>query len=461
MVKLSLEKAMKLSEELPKISYAGDPNRPINSNQPEREIIRQYFALQNPEYSDHLRRLYDLNGGFTQGNALIFVVAFNEDSNLRNLFDQYACQSRNDFSVVLMANYTDDYAQPNIPNQTRFKRSIDIALNHSLFHQGRLHIVPKRFTKNQGGLSKARKYALDYSLFGAMLEGMEGIPFISNEGDTLGLSGSYVNSLIDEFDGEENPKFVQGEVIYPVDLLTKSFLLRAYTFTREAVHLNLGLHSTDFAEFGGIMPIGRNYAINAKAAVLAGGIDPTSRLEADDDMTFGWDLANKCGPSIKHFKPIPVLTNPRREAQLVSDLISGIEEDMFSAYVNFHGKNAIYNLSPDAVFELVAESRSTDERHVEDVLNQFYSWVLRESFKHAIIPRSERAQEIKRKFDLHQISYFAKESQLEKVILEEANELLNESCVEKAFGWFSHFVRGLNLPLSTSQNGLQSRIIIP
>jgi hypothetical protein len=459
----------------PDMVYAGKCS---NSTQSTMELMESYLNLHSRAYLADLDELDRLNGKPLSRTirAFVSVVGFNEEKNIRNLIGNYRQQIENglredQFEIVYMLNYPDDGTDTrrNVENRERFCRG----LTELLRLQGEmknLHVIPKAFQPSVAGLSRARKYALDYPIFRMVKYNYldaDYVVIISNEGDMLMIPANYLQMYIDIFKDTKRHLFVQGAVKYPQEILNENDLFRTFAVAREETHRNLGLFSHVFSAFGGIMPIGRNYAVSPRVYAQVGGIDPTSRKEADDDMTFGWDITNVLGEKIKIVSDNPVCTNPRRELGIIEKMIRGDLDNMFDAYVNFHGNQSVYDQTLDEIARMSAKMRSVrDKGLIEEILNQFYSWTVRESFKALFIDNAEY-REVCESFSKHKISYFQKEIGVTDVISRALREMgmsrrsaITEAAIARATIWFSYFTRELGYSYGVLKNGLRSKVVI-
>src|SRR3989344_4308683 len=146
-----------------------------------------------------------------------------------------------------------------------------------------INIVPKCFETSHGGLGRARKYGMDYSLYCLSKLDEKEIDdsfIISNEGDTLSIPEDYVKQYKDSFSRLKHC-FIQGKVVYPEEV-NNSRLVKIYSDVRECVHMGQGMNDDRYPFFDGIMPVGRNYDVHPRVASLAGGIDPVYLDGAED-----------------------------------------------------------------------------------------------------------------------------------------------------------------------------------
>jgi hypothetical protein len=296
---------------------------------PTDRTITEYFESHPPAYVEELRAFNQLNssGESASKRIFVFVVCYNELANLERIVKQYASQEQIDLAhlqLTFLVNYKlrSDAEKTGIDARI-FERSVARLIELKKEHDF-VHIVAKRFSAETGGLARARKYAMDYSLLSCSLSRHDpaGAVLISNEGDTLELPRNYLRAWVDRF--AKNPeRLVQGNIAYPGEL-ERAPLVQLYAHVRERVHLGQGLHDRRYPFYEGVMPTGRNYAVHPKVACLAGGIDAIALPGAEDDLTFGSDVHNLVGPESKVFADeIALTTHPRREIVIVHDLLGG------------------------------------------------------------------------------------------------------------------------------------------
>src|SRR3989338_8111504 len=346
---------LRLSRISPRLKYSVNLAKMLSvSKESTHKIIETYFAAQPLDYVKEMEEFERINGPHVPEDrrAFIFVPAFNEECNLKNLVYQYVRQispsgplDHDLYEVCFVVNYPESVdSKLNKLCAERFERAIDILLDEKKKHQN-IHILSKSFREGEGSLGRARKYGMDYCLWRILKKPASSIDqciIISNEGDTLKIPNAYVSKFTQLFEKGE-PKFVQGKIEYPAEITDICEPVRLFVGCREAVHFGQGLAGDEFPYFDGIMPIGRNFAVSPKVYAQVGGIDPIRRKDTDDDMNFGTDIHVLLGDRVKSVCTIPLITNPRREAIIVRDIVAGRKEDSKKSYENFHENRALYD----------------------------------------------------------------------------------------------------------------------
>ncbi len=465
------------SKPAPSLKYSADlAKRLFTTAGPTSSIIREYFTAQPETYVEELERFEHINGTTIPKarKIFIFVPAFNEERNLASLADQYANQTNGVepldtdlYEVCFVVNHP-EHPDPivNRSYQARFEKAIDILLEKRKTHPN-IHILPKVFPANQGSLGRARKYGMDYCLwrmFKQSAKSLDEMVIISNEGDTLAIPKDYIIRFARLFEGKE-PRFVQGKVEYPREIIDVCEPLRLFTGCREAVHFGQSLAVDEFPYFDGIMPIGRNFAVSPRIYAQVGGIDPVRRKDTDDDMNFGTDIHFRLGEQVKSVCDIPLITNPRREVTIVRDIVAGRNQDSKKSYEHFHENRALYDLAYDDVVAMATTQipRIIPSRQVQcELLNQYFQWVIISRYK-AGLSHAEGFDYLIKRHRGHEISYWEKEREacgafekhLQKIPQGERREI-EHKLVTEALEWFNRFVKPLGVQYNCTREGLKS-----
>lgn len=468
---------LRLSRISPSLKYSANLAKMLSvSQEPTHKIIEKYFEAQPPDYVKELEEFERINGCPTTEDlrAFIFVPAFNEERNLRNLVHQYVKQinssgplNPNLYEMCFVLNYpeSNDY-KTNKSYADRFERAINILLDEKKNHQN-IHLLPKTFQENEGSLGRARKYGMDYCLWRLSKKTPSSIDLdliISNEGDTLEIPNDYISRFTQLFEKGE-PGFIQGKIEYPPELTCICEPLRLFVGCREAVHFGQGHAGAKFLYFDGIMPIGRNFAVSPRIYAQVGGVDPIRRKDTDDDMNFGTDIHVLLGEKVKSVCTIPLITNPRREVAIVRDIVAGRNEDSKKSYENFHENRTLYDLKYADVLAMVREEipKKIPSRPIQcELVNQYFQWVLISRYK-SNLNHIASFDEIITKHRDHEISYWEKEKQLctafERHFQRMAKEeryAMEKALVSEAIDWFNRFVEPLGDEYNCTSEGLKS-----
>lgn len=302
-----------------------------------KSVINEYFSTHPECYTRELEEFININRVNPVINVFVFIVCYNKLPNLEHIVRLYEKQKGDvNFQVTFLINYTTgDNEEKNNFDENVFLESAKLLLKLKERYNF-IHVITKRYSPGEGGLARARKYAMDYSLLAcSKTERPDSCVLISNEGDTLEIEDDYLLSFSSRI-GVGREYFVQGRVKYPSNVYDIP-LLKLYVDVRERVHIGQGINEHRYPGFEGMMPIGRNYGIHPKIACLSGGIDPIALRGAEDDQMLGFDIYYRLGNGIKHYaEDIVLTTNPRREILIVHGLLNGREDDAKSMYEDFH-----------------------------------------------------------------------------------------------------------------------------
>jgi len=443
----------------------------------ESGVIDEYLKNQPEEYIFELEEFEKINNPFLPANrrAFIFLPAYNENRNLKNLLSQYLNQEnfngtkldKSLYEVCVVINYPST-SKTTDADHKNLEESIQIVKEFQNYGADNIHFIAKAFPTDLACLGRARKYAMDYSILriskGTQAQRKKSI-LISNEGDTLEIPKNYITSYINLFEKHEK-HFVQGSIEYPSELKTSFAPLRVFTNFRESVHFGMSIFDKEFKHYDGILPVGRNFAVNPIIASLVGGIDPIKRKGTDDDLVFGSNISIILGNKYKSYHPIPLVTNPRREILIVADLINGGHMDSGKAYSEFHENMHLYNLTIDEVIafakkyipaKLTADAAPT-------LLNHYFNWVLRSTAMEHLshIPGFKQVFE---DFHTHKIGYWEKESAIETLeksylqnLPEEKRIIVEKEIVIDALNWFNYFTNMQNMKFESTYQGIDSNL---
>lgn len=448
-----------------------------NSYEQNTNLIQEYLKNQPSEYISELQEFEKINGVFLPDNrrAFIFVPAYNENDNLKNLLEQYLSQQNFDgtniekslYEICIMLNYPTGGKNVDLDHKN-FEESINIINQFRANGADNIYIVAKAFPEDIACLGLARKYAMDYSLLrishGTQEQKMNSF-LISNEGDTLKIPKTYIASFIRLFE-DECKYFVQGAITYPPELTSFFEPLRIFTSCREAVHFGMGILDREFKYYDGILPIGRNFAVRSRLAAAVGGIDPIKRIGTDDDMVFGTDISQFFGNQYKSFHAIPLTTNPRREILIVADLMNDGIMNSGKAYSEFHKNMQVYSLTLDQVIRIAQKHipLNLNKGKAVNLLDHYFNWVLRSTaMEHlSYIPGFE---EVHKDYRAHNIGYWEKEADIVKVeksylynIPQFEKNLKESEIVLDALNWFNYFCSHIGLKFECTFNGLDSKL---
>ncbi len=466
-----------LSKVSPQLRYSTKLAKQLShAREPTLEVIKAYFAQQPEVYLGELEEIEKINGVSLpeERRALIFVPAFNEERNLASLVDQYTSQMMDDnpinpklYEVCFVINYPEhSYMEKNAANVTRFEDAVDLLIEKKKEHPN-IHILPKIFKSDEGSLGRSRKYGMDYCLWRLLKykpNEIDKYMIISNEGDTLAMPKDYIVRFIKLF-AAGTPRFVQGKIDYPRELIDICEPLKIFTGIREAVHFGQGLAGDAFPYFDGIMPIGRNFAASPRLCAQVGGIDPIRRKDTDDDMNFGTDIHVLLGEHFKSVCSIPLVTNPRRELTIVRDIIAGRKLDSKKSYEHFHENRALYDLTYTDILMMATNEipfRVPNRTILSKLANQYFQWVLISRYK-AELSDSEGFAEIIKQHRDHFISYWEKERWVCAVFERHLSKLkpserqrIEECLVTEAITWFNKFVSPFGVQYECTKDGLKS-----
>jgi len=457
------EKIIQLSKVNPDINYCPFNNSEIVDalNVNTKELIGLYFSQQPTEYLDEIKGFSDLNFPVdSKTRAFIFIPCYNENTNLENIIKLYENQLYKDHIICFILNFPKrkDYSKDKI----KFEEAILFLLDKQKENKN-IHIIAKQFSDKSFGLGRARKYGLDYCLYQISKlpnNGIENTFIISNEGDTLSFDNDYLSSYNSLF--EQDPyKLIQGRIEYP-KFIQKSPLLNYYISVKELVHFGQGVNHQDMPHFGGLMPIGRNFAVHPKICVLSGGIDPSFKVGTDDDIKFGNDIRRYLGVSYKKTCDITIVTNPRREVFLVLDILTGNDNDAKQMYEQFHDTKFIYDLTLQDLQTKIAKilTFDNDKQHLCRLINQFFQWVHRTNTKN-YFAENENFKEIQNKFDNHILGYW--ESENEFAILFKTlcnnNEKLVNTINETSLTVFNLYIKSCGLKFNKVSTQIDSSLI--
>lgn len=470
---------LKLSRISPQLNYSVSLAKMLSDSQEStRKIIETYFAAQPIDYVKELGEFERINESHTpeDNKVFIFVPAFNEEKNLRNLVNQYVKQRDSSeplnpdlYEVCFVVNYPESVdSKVNKSYAKCFENAIDILLDEKKNHPN-IHILSKSFGESEGSLGRARKYGMDYCLWRMLKKNTTSIDqsiIISNEGDTLEIPNTYIYEFTKLFE-KGNPKLVQGKIEYPKEITDICEPLRLFVGCREAVHFGQGLAINDFPYFDGIMPIGRNFAVSPRICAHIGGIDPIRRKDTDDDMNFGTDIHTLLGERVKSVCAIPLITNPRREVTIVRDIIAGRKEDSKKSYENFHENRALYDLKYEDILATVKKeipSKIPNRAIRCELLNQYFQWVVISRYK-ANLDHIVDFDTIITKHRNHEISYWDKEKQLCAAferhfqrMTKEERYAMEKALVSEALSWFNRFVEPMGEVYNCTKEGLKSTL---
>ncbi|NQU21173.1 MAG: hypothetical protein HQ567_07820 [Candidatus Nealsonbacteria bacterium] len=444
---------LELSLMQPALAYDPTRRRAWTSASPSpAECAREYLYSQPCDYRNELNGFYTVNARRIRNHAkyYVFVVCYNELANLRRIAEMYGGQlgiSATDLVLCYVVNFT---PEPGSAKSARdydvFCQSVDSVLDLQRDYPF-VHLLAKQFRPGEGGLSRARKYGMDYCLHCFLMStNVRANHFIvSNEGDMLSIPVSYLLSY-DAVFSATGDSFVQGAVHYPEEVKIAP-LLDAYTRIRESVHLGQGM-SPRHLNLDGIMPIGRNYAISPKLVALSGGIDPIFSAGAEDDLVFGADLQIVGGDKLKQHSPIPLTTSPRREIMIVRDLLEGRNSDAKRVYENFHSITDIYDHNWEwykGQIPALAEYPATC-RNTAIIANQFYQWVHRTVAKRHFAD-TDGFGDIITRYRQHDIAYWARENALLELYRCEVGKMpvherlrLYHEMANEALAWFNDLI---------------------
>lgn len=413
---LTTDKIMRLASVAPDLPRPRPafhfPQRQLTSNC-KNEVISEYFTSQPLDYVEELDQWIALNGLPHNPSLFVYVPCFNEDENIRNLYLQYKKQSliksKEDRPVICVV-VNSPVPGMSDRDESRFLHSIEelsVYANSCAW----LHIVAKRFPREVAGLGRARKYGLDYCLRVAQRTQSANSVIVANEGDTVWISDRYLAMHLQSLQ-DGRTVLNQGVISYP-EFAQRPPVLNVFLETREAVHQGQGVALDKLPNFGGIMPVGRNYSVLAWAAAAVGGIDPTRRVGTDDDIVFGHQVSRQFGANAKQVVRISLVTNPRREARIVSAICAGIDSDAKQSYEKFHEDASVYDEKFDdlkcrcAQLEAVKLSSSL---YVE-ICKQYFQWV-HQSVMKEIVNDEENFSEMTAQYNRHELGYWELENQI-------------------------------------------------
>ena len=461
----------------PSIEYSYEKSAQLSlTSKTPTEIITMYVNSQPRDYIEELSAFSKRNDKNPPKNrkAFLFVPAYNETNNLAALAEHYLNQYDFDgcrlpitaYEVCFVINYP--ASNQNSKDTYTFIEAIRVI--ETLRQNGamNIHLIAKAFPPSLACLGRSRKYGLDYALLRLSQQGgnqIEDTCIISNEGDTLDVPSTYIASFIRHF--RRHPgKFVQGRVCYPRELTEKYEPIRIFVDARESVHLGMGIHRRTFSHYGGILPVGRNFAVSPIIAARVGGIDPVRRIDTDDDINFGVDISRLLGPEVKMVAPIPLVTNPRREVHIVANLLNGGNNNSGISYSRFHENMGLYSLTWDDVLSIADEQIPTmlDKRKSTALLDHYYNWVLR-SVAMSRLDNFQKFQDIMNDYHTHKISYWEKEKWIFEAEMEyvkslpshERDDVEHEIAID-ALSWFNHFVSSCGRQFEIDFNGLESKL---
>lgn len=377
------------------------------------DVIAQYFASQPSDYVVELDKWIALNGLPHNPSLLVHVPCFNEDENIRNLYQQYRKQSlikrEGDGPIVCMV-VNAPIPEMSARDESRFLSSIRELVSFANSSSW-LHVVAKRFPRSVAGLGRARKYGLDYCLRVAQMAGQKNSVIVANEGDTEWVPDNYLEMHMQSLQ-DGHAVLSQGVVCYP-EFAQSPPALKVFLETREAVHQGQGVFFDKLPSFGGIMPVGRNYSVLAWAAAAVGGVDPTRRVGTDDDIVFGHQVSRRFGAKAKQIVNINLVTNPRREALIVDAICAGIDNDAKRSYENFHEDASVYDEMANDVEKRCAHLVKvplSDSLYVA-LCKQYFQWVHR-SVMREVIKEEEGYLEMSDKYDKHEVGYWDLENHI-------------------------------------------------
>ena len=188
--------------------------------------------------------------------------------------------------------------------------------------------------------------------------------------------------------------------------------------TREAVHRGQGLAFGELPNFGGIMPIGRNFSTLAWAAATVGGVDPTRRRGTDDDIVYGHQVLRQFGAETKQLVGIELMTNPRREVRIVDAICSGSNTDAKKSYESFHEDASIYDEYYEDVKQRCTRLRMTNLSVAlrDAICRQYFQWVHRSVMREVIV-EEEAYFRMNARYCQHEIGYWDLENHVLPVYL--------------------------------------------
>lgn len=446
------------------------------------DLIELFFAGHSPAYRIELNQIAlrngELRGDDTRPLAtrcFVIIPAMNEEKNLRQIVNQLGTQSISTgtgrdckfmagISLVVIVNSPDEaqYAQS-------FEDSLQV-LRELQEEYSNLHIVAKKFKADEACLGRARKYGIDYCLNLLAERESEEIArsfIVCCEGDTESVPVDYLERYSISFENGE-PLLAQGIVAYPQRLIDRYEPFAIFTECRESLIVGQGSRSDIFPHFNGIMPVGRNMAFSPELYLRTGGIDPIRRRDTDDDINWGVDINRYVSPAAKKFVPVPLITSPRREISILSDICRGLQNSLRDSYAAFHSDR-----SPCSAYGVEIEEQAdrfipalTNPWLNARILGQMYQWIISTCLKERMW-NSAGVEKTMSRYLAHQIGYWEKEALLWDIFVQTVTDIdaacagrtIADEIAGEAFRWFLAFNRSQSLGVTLCRRGLDSVLI--
>jgi len=280
---MQIDKYIQISKLNPNLNYnIKIANEFSKMNCSSEIIIKRYFENQSKEYVEDIKSLDLINSIPISNltNAYIVILCYNEQESISKIIDLYSKQKgipNDSFEICFVVNMPQKSQKEYENDYTNFKKSIQIVLDKRKIFS-KIHIVCKQFNNNDYGIGRARKYGFDYCLYRISLlnnKNIENTFIISNEGDMVDIPSFYLKKYFDFFNVNKNV-LVQGEIDFP-DFVRNNKILYHFVETRSRIQLHQGIDSLNFLHFGGIMPIGRNFAVHPRIYAQVNGIEITRK----------------------------------------------------------------------------------------------------------------------------------------------------------------------------------------
>ncbi len=194
---------------------------------------------------------------------------------------------------------------------------------------------------------------------------------------------------------------------------------------KDYIHFEMSSNTSLFSNFGGVMPIGRNFGIHPVLLARVASIDPRYHEGTDDDIQLGFDIKNFLSIEHKIIRNIPLVTNPRREVLLINSYSKNSENtDGKQMYENFHINKFVYNYSLSEIEKINSLIHNISEiYYIEDIIKELMLWIKRNISKE-FYAQCDEIKKIIKAHVLHKINYWQMENRIEKYI----NKINYENC---------------------------------